>query len=172
MLKKLISGVRWVVSLVGLWLCISCHHTSTQTPLPLPGAFQLAGVYSIQAIQVEPALKSGTDILALYDDSTGSSPCLRNAQIQFDSNGFIKLIKPVGCESNQVLTEVTQLQYGEHWSLEGNQLVTGDSFQTTQYTVLVDGQTVVLKLGIEQGYASSLDENDTGYILSIELRRL
>ncbi|WP_461129068.1 hypothetical protein [Spirosoma aerophilum] len=56
---------------------------------------------------MEPALLSGTDILALYDDSLGASPCLCNVLIQFGADGTIGFRKPAVCADNETLTGIT-----------------------------------------------------------------
>jgi hypothetical protein len=157
-----------VFSLAGL----SCQPQPTQVSPALPVNFTLAGQYQITAIQIDPPVQKGQDIIAMYADSTGQSPCLSNAIINFDQAGWISVNKPVGCEQNNDLTEITGLHYGGKWSLEEDDvLVVKSGGQETQYNVMANGNQIVLNLDIDKGYPSSLDDNPSGYTLTIELKR-
>lgn len=163
----------YAIILSGLLLIgLSCQPKATDTPAPVSTKFNLAGHYAITAIRISPAVQSGEDVLAMYADSSGSSRCLSDVTIQFDANGWVSFNKPAGCEQNDDLTEATGLHYGDRWSLETNTLVVDDVGKKTQYDVAVDGNQVTLSLNIDKDYSSSLDNNDPGFTLTIELKKL
>ncbi|GAB3776855.1 hypothetical protein GCM10028818_22960 [Spirosoma horti] len=159
--------------LLGLLLIgLSCQSNVAYIPPPLSTGFNLAGYYAITAIRISPAVQAGEDVMAMYADSSGSSPCLSDATIQFDPTGWVSFNKPAGCEQNNDLTEATGLHYGDRWSLQTNTLVVDDIGKTTQYDVAVDGEQITLSLAIDKGYKSSLDNNDPGFTLTIELKKI
>lgn len=159
--------------LLGLLLIgLSCQSKVAYIPPPLSAGFNLAGFYAITAIRISPAVQAGEDVMAMYADSSGLSPCLSDVTIQFDPNGWVNVNKPSGCEQNNDLTEATGLHYGDRWSLQTNTLVVDDIGKKTQYDVVVDNQQVTLSLDIDRNYSSSLDNNDPGFTLTIELKKL
>ena len=155
-----------------LLIGLSCQPEVPYTPAPVAAGFSLVGHYAITAIRISPAVQAGEDVMAMYADSSGSSPCLSDVTIQFDPNGWVSFNKPTGCEQNNDLTEATGLHYGDKWSLETNTLVVDDIGKRTQYDVTVDGAYVTLSLSIDKNYSSSLDSNDPGFTLTIELKKL
>lgn len=164
----------WSTSiLLGLLLIgLSCQSKVDYIPPPLSANFNLAGYYTITAIRISPAVQSGEDVIAMYADSSGLSPCLSDVTIQFDPSGWVNINKPSGCEQNNDLTEATGLHYGDRWSLQTNTLVVDDIGKKTQYDVAVDNQQVTLSLNIDRNYSSSLDNNAPGFTLTIELKKL
>lgn len=173
MTRKREASQLWVVTvMLGLCTFLSCQKPIEHSVAPLPDKFTLSGRYAIQSIQIDPPLKEGDDVMAFFVDSTGQSSCLQQAIIQFNPDGWITFTKPAGCEQNDDLTDATGLRYGNKWALQDNTLVVDDLGKTTQYAVSVDQQQVILSLAIEQGYASTLEGNSSGYTLTITLNRL
>lgn len=151
-----------------------CQPQPTPVSPSLPANFKLAGHYQVTAIQIDPPLQAGQDIMAMYADSTGQSPCLSDATIEFNSAGWIAIDKPTGCEQNNDLTEITGLRYGEKWALEDDNTLVVKHFgnqEETQYSITASDKQIVLNRDIDRGYASSLDDNPSGYTLTIELKR-
>lgn len=162
-----------LISLALLWIGLSCQPKAASDPIaPVAASFTMAGKYTITAIRISPAVQSGEDVMAMYADSSGSSPCLSDVTIQFDPTGWLSFSKPSGCEQNNDLTEATGLHYGDRWSVETNTLVIDDIGKKTQYDMAVDGKQVTLSLNIDKDYSSSLDSNDPGFTLTIELKKL
>lgn len=174
MKTKTNKAKTWVIiPLLSLGMVgFSCRPQSNQTPAPLPVNFDLAGQYSIAAIQIDPPLREGQDVMAMYADSSGQSPCLRGATIRFDAAGWLSLTTPVGCEQNDDLTEITGLQNGGQWSLQDDRLLIESFSQTKEYGLKTSGDQIFLSLDIDKNYASSLDDNPPGFTLTIELKRL
>ena len=174
MKTKANKAPTWIIApLLSLGLAgFSCQAPSNQVPAPLPVNFDLTGQYALVAIQIDPPLREGQDVMAMYADSSGQSPCLRGATIRFDAAGWLSLTTPVGCEQNDDLTEITGLQNGGQWSLQDDRLLIESLSQTTEYGLKTNGDHVFLSLDIDKDYASSLDDNPPGFTLTIELKRL
>ena len=107
----------------------------------------------------------------MFADSSGQSLCLSGTTIRFDYAGWVSFIKPAGCEQNDDLTQITGMHDGDKWSIDDNTLLVDHIGQTTQYGLSSEGDQVFLNRDIDKGYASSLDDNPSGYTVTIELKR-
>lgn len=124
------------------------------------------------AIQIDPTLREGQDVIAMYADSSGQSPCLSGTTIRFDPAGWVAFTKPLGCEQNDDLTQITGLHYGDKWLIRDDVLLVDHIGQATQYGLSSKDDQVFLSLDIDKGYASSLGDDSAGYTVTIELKRL
>jgi hypothetical protein len=169
-----IKTIPWLiipVLIIGV-ISFSCQPHATRVPTPLPVSFKLAGQYAIATIQIDPTLREGQDVIAMYADSSGKSPCLSGAIIRFDPTGWVTFSKPAGCEQNDDLTQITGLYYGDRWSIQDDVLLVDHIGQKTRYDLSTTGDQVFLSWDIDKGYASSLVDNTDGYTVTIELKRL
>ncbi|MDB5240117.1 MAG: hypothetical protein JWP57_742 [Spirosoma sp.] len=165
------TGVLIALLSVGL-LNVNCQQQLRLTPAPLPVNFNLAGQYALMAIQIDPALIAGKDVIAMYADSSGQSPCISGTTIRFNPTGWVTFTKPLRCEQNNDITKITGLHNGDKWSIQANTLLVDTMNQTTKYNLRVDGDQVILSWDIDTGYASSLDDDPPGFTLTMILKKL